>query len=150
MREQGEQEKEMDSNQMNGAANVAYAKADIITRRNASTPASTVTCAAATEVQNVVEEEEKTTGITTMAKVTDTETQRVKTKDSDDQKARIKLTEKQLTDKEPRENHSESKQTETMEEKAPPTRVPMIPITGAIASHRTMTEGTPTPGEATE
>ena len=146
MREQGEQEREMDSNPMNGAANVAYAKADIITRRNASTPASTVTCAAATEVQNVVEEEEKI-GITAMAKMTDTET---KTKDSDDQKARTKPTEKQLTDKEPRENHSESKQTETMEEKAPPTRVPMIPITGAIASHRTMTEEIPTPGEATE
>ena len=143
----GEQEKEMDSNQMNGAANVACVRADITTRRSASTPASTVICAAATEVQNVVEEEEKTTGITTMAKVTDTET---KTKDSDDQKARIKLTEKQLTDKEPRENHSESKQTETMEEKAPPTRAPMIPIIGAIAFHRTMTEGIPTLGEATE
>ena len=146
MREQGEQEREMDSNQMNGAANVAHAEADIITRRNASTPASTVTCAAATEVQNVVEEEEKI-GITTMAKMTDTET---KTKDSDDQKATTKLTEKQLTDKEPRENHSESKQTETMEEKAPPTRAPMIPIIGAIAIHRTMTEETPIPGEATE
>ena len=126
----------MDSNQMNGAANVACVKADIITRRSASTPASTVTCAAATEVQNVVEEEEKTTGITTMAKVTDTET---KTKDSDDQKARIKLTEKQLTDKEPRENHSESKQTETMEEKAPPTQAPMIPVIGVIATHPNMT-----------
>ena len=137
----------MDSIPMNGAANVAYAKADIITRKNASTPASTVTCAAATEVQNVVEEEEEKIGITAMAKMTDTET---KTKDSDDQKARIKLTEKQLTDKEPRENHSESKQTETMEEKAPPTRVPMIPITGAIAFHRIMTEGIPTLGEATE
>ena len=65
----------MDSNQMNGAANVACVKADITTRRSASTPASTVICAAATEVQNVVEEEEKTTGTTTLAKVTDTETQ---------------------------------------------------------------------------
>ena len=90
MREQGEQEREMDSNPMNGAANVAYAKADIITRKNASTPASTVTCAAATEVQNVVEEEEKIE-ITTMAKMTDTET---RTKDLDDQKATTKLTEK--------------------------------------------------------
>ena len=123
-----EQEKKMGSNQMNGLANAACVKADIITRRSASTPASTVICAAATEAQNVVEEEGETTGITTMAKVTDTETQRVKTKDSDDQKARIKLTEKQPTDKEPRENHSESKQTETMEEKAPPTRAPMKPI----------------------
>ena len=91
---------EMDSNLMNGAANVDYAKADIITRKNASTPVSTVTCAAATEVQNVVEEEERT-GITTMAKMTDTET---KTKDSDDRKATTKPTGKQLTDKEPREN----------------------------------------------
>ena len=73
----------MDSNPMNGAA-------DIITRKNVSTPASTVTCAAATEVQNVVEEEEKIE-ITTMAKMTDTET---RTKDLDDQKATTKLTEK--------------------------------------------------------
>ena len=147
MREQGEQEREMDSNQMNGAANVDYAKADIITRKNVSTPASTVTCAAATEVQNVVEEEEEKTGITAIAKMTDTET---KTKDSDDRKATTKPTGKQLTDKEHRENHSESKQTETMEEKAPPTRVPMIPITGAIASHQTMKEGIQTREEATE
>ena len=142
-----EQEKKMGSNQMNGAANAACVRAGIITRRSANTPASTVICAATTEVQNFVEEEEKTTGTTTMAKVTDTET---KTKDSDNQKATTKLTEKQLTDKEPRENHSESKQTETMEEKAPPTRAPMIPIIGAIAFHRTMTEGIPTLGEATE
>ena len=147
MREQGEQEKEMDSNPMNGAANVDYAKADIITRRNVSIPVSTVTCAAATEVQNVVEEEEEKIGITAMAKMTDTET---KTKDSDDQKAKTKPTGKQLTDKEPRENHSESKQTETMEEKAPPTRAPMIPIIGAIAIHLTMTEEIPILGEATE
>ena len=126
----------MDSNPMNGAENVAYEKADIITRKNASTPANTVTCAAATEVQNVVEEEEEKIGITAMAKMTDTET---KTKDSDDQKAKTKLTGKQLTDKEPRENHSDSKQTETMEEKAPPTQVPMIPIIGAIATHPDMT-----------
>ena len=137
----------MDSNPMNGAANVAYAKADIITRKNASTPASTVTCAAATEVQNVVEEEEEKIGITAMAKMTDTET---KTKDSDDQKAKIKLTGKQLTDKEPRENHSESKQTETMEEKALPTQVLMIPIIGVIAIHPIMTGEIQTPGEATE
>ena len=135
----GEQEKEMDSNQMNGAANVACVRADITTRRSANTPASTVICAAATEAQNVVEEEGETTGITTMAKATDTETQRVKTKDSDDQKARIKLTEKQLTDKEPRENLSESKQTETMEEKALLTQVLMIPIIGVIAIHPIMT-----------
>ena len=107
MKEQEEQEKEMDSNPMNGAANVAYAKADIITRKNVSIPVSTVTCAAVTEVQNVVEEEEEKTGITAMAKMTDTET---KTKDSDDQKATTKPTGKQLTDKEPRENHSESEQ----------------------------------------
>ena len=137
----------MDSSQMNGLANAVSARADIITRKNASTPASTVTCAAATEVQNVVEEEEEKIGITAMAKMTDTET---KTKDSDDQKAKTKPTGKQLTDKEPRENHSESKQTETMEEKAPPTRAPMIPIIGAIAFHRTMTEGLPPLGEATE
>ena len=124
-----EQEKKMGSNQMNGAANVACVKADITTRRSANTPASTVICAAATEVLNVVEE---------------------KTRDSEDQKAKIKFTEKQPTDKEPRENHSESKQTETMEEKAPPTRVPMIPITGAIVSHLTMTEEILTPEEATE
>ena len=135
----GEQEKEMDSNQMNGAANVACVRADITTRRSANTPASTVICAAATEAQNVVEEEGETTGITTMAKVTDTKTQRVKTKDSDDQKARTKLTEKQLTDKEPRENLSESKQTETMEEKALLTQVLMIPIIGVIAIHPIMT-----------
>ena len=140
----------MDSNQLNGAANVACVRADITTRRSASTPASTVICAAATEAQNVVEEEGETTGITTMAKVTDTETQRVKTKDSDDQKAKIKLTENRPTDKEPRENHSESKQTETMEEKAPLTRAPMIPIIGAIAIHPIMTEEIQTPGEATE
>ena len=79
-----------------------------------------------------------------MAKVTVTET---KTKDSDDQKARTKLTEKQLTDKEPRENHSESKQTETMEEKAPPSQAPMIPVIGVIATHPDMTGETQTPGE---
>ena len=134
-----EQEKKMGSNQMNGAANAACVRAGIITRRSANTPASTVICAAATEAQNVVEEEGEKTGITTMAKATDTETQRVKTKDSDDQKAKIKLTEKQLTDKEPRENHSESKQTETMEEKALPTQVLMIPIIGVIAIHPIMT-----------
>ena len=140
----------MGSSQMNGLANAVSAKADITTRKSANTPANTAIGAAVTEVLNVVEEEGETTGITTMAKVTDTETQRVKTKDSDDQKAKTKPTGKQLTDKEPRENHSESKQTETKEEKAPPTRAPMIPITGAIAFHRTMTEGIPTLGEATE
>ena len=147
MKEQEEQEKEMDSNPMNGAANVDYAKADIITRRNVSILASTVTCVAATEAQNAVEEEEEETGTTAMVKMKDTET---KTKDSEGQRATTKPTRKQLTDREPQENHSESKQTETMEEKVPPTPVPMIPITGAIASHRTMTEGIPTPGEATE
>ena len=134
-----EQEKKMGSNQMNGAANVACVRADITTRKSANTPASTVICAAATEAQNVVEEEGEKTGITTMAKATDTETQRVKTKDSDDQKAKIKPTGKQLTDKEPRENHLESKQTETMEEKALPTQVLMIPIIGVIAIHPIMT-----------
>ena len=147
MREQGEQEKEMDSNPMSGAVNVDYAKANIITRRNVSILADTATCVAATKAQNVVEEEEEETGTTAMVKMKDTET---KTKDSEGQRATTKPTRKQLTDREPQENHSESKQTETMEEKAPPTRVPMIPITGAIASHRTMTEGIPTPEEATD
>ena len=137
----------MVSNPMNGAANVDYAKADIITRRNVSIRASTVTCVAATEAQNAVEEEEEETGTTAMVKMKDTET---KTRNSEDQRATTKPTRKHLTDKEPQENHSESKQTETMEEKAPPTRVPMIPTTGAIASHRTMTEEIPTPGGATE
>ena len=146
MREQGEQEKEMDSNPMNGAANVDYAKADIITRRNVSILASTVTCVAATEAQNAVEEEEEETGTTAMVKMKDTET---KTRNSEDQRATTKPTRKHLTDKEPQENHSESKQT-AMEEKAPPTRVPMIPITGAIVSHLTMTEEILTPEEATE
>ena len=105
MREQGEQEREMDSNQMNGAANVACVRADITTRRSASTPASTVICAAVTEALNVVEEEGETTGITTMARMTDTETQRVKTRDLEDQKAKINPTKKQPTDRELRENH---------------------------------------------
>ena len=147
MKEQEGQEKEMDSNPMSGAANVDYAKADIITRRNVSIPASTVTCVVATEAQNAVEEEEEETGTTAMVKMKDTET---KTKDSEDQRATTKPTRKHLTDKEPQENHSESKQTETMEEKAPPTRAPMIPIIGAIAIHQTMTEEIPTLGEATE
>ena len=147
MKEQEEQEKEMDSNPMNGAANVDYAKADIITRRNVSILAGTVTCVAATKAQNAVEEEEEETGTTAMVKMKDTET---KTRNSEDQRATTKPTRKHLTDREPQENHSESKQTETMEEKAPPTRVPMIPITGAIAFHRIMTEGIPTLGEATE
>ena len=96
----------MGSNQMNGLANAACVKADIITRRSASTPASTVICAAATEALNVVEEEEKTTGITIMANMTDTETQKVKTRDSGDQKARTKHhTKDHQTDKELLENH---------------------------------------------
>ena len=147
MKEQEEQEKVMDSNPMNGAANVDYAKADIITRRNVSIRASTVTCVAATEAQNAVEEEEEETGITTTAKTKDTET---KTKNSDGQKAKTKPTRRQLTDREPQENHFESKQTGIMEEKAHPTRVPMIPITGAIASHQTMKGGIQTREEATE
>ena len=81
MREQGEQEREMDSNPMNGAANVDYAKADIITRKNANILVSTATSVAVTEALNVAEEEGETTGITTMARMTDTETQRVKTRD---------------------------------------------------------------------
>ena len=147
MREQGEQEKEMDSNPMNGAANVDYAKADIITRRNVSIRASTVTCVAATEAQNAVEEEEEETGTTAMVRMKDTET---KTRNSEGQRAKTKPTRRQLTDREPQENHFESKQTGTMEEKAHPTRVPMIPITGAIASHQTMKGGIQTREEATE
>ena len=147
MREQGEQEKEMDSNPMNGAANVDYAKADIITRRNASIRAGIATCVGATKAQNAVEEEEEETGITATVKTKDTET---KTRNSEGQRAKTKPTRRQLTDREPQENHSESKQTETMEEKAPPTRVPMIPITGAIVSHLTITEEILTPEEATE
>ena len=100
-----EQEKKMGSNQMNGAANAVCVRAGITTRKSANTPASTVICAAATEALNVVEEEERTTGITTMARMTDTETQRFKTRDSEDQKAKINPTKKQPTDREPRENH---------------------------------------------
>ena len=99
-----EQEKKMGSNQMNGAANAACVKADIITRQSANTPASTAICAAATEVLNVVEEGERT-GITIMAIMTDTETQKVRTKDSGDQKAKTKPTKDQPTGKEPRESH---------------------------------------------
>ena len=146
MKEQEEQEKEMDSNPMNGAANVDYAKADIITRRNASIRAGIATCVAATKAQNAVEEEEEETGTTAMVKMKDTET---KTRNSEDQRATTKPTRKHLTDKEPQENHSESKQT-AMEETAPPTPAPMIPITGAIVSHLTMTEEILTPEEATE
>ena len=54
----------MDSNPMSGAANVDYAKANIITRRNVSILADTATCVAATKAQNVVEEEEEETGTT--------------------------------------------------------------------------------------
>ena len=93
----------MDSNQMNGLANAACVKADIITRKSANTPANTAICAAVTEVLNVVEEEK--TGITIMAIMTDTETQKVKTKDSGDQKAKTNPTKDQPTDREPRENH---------------------------------------------
>ena len=67
-----EQEKKMGSNQMNGLANAASVKADIITRKSANIPANTAICAAVTEVLNVVEEEEKTTGITIRANMTDT------------------------------------------------------------------------------
>ena len=95
----------MGSNQMNGAANAACVKVDIITRKNANTPASTVICAAATEVLNVVEEEGRTTGITIMARMTDTETQKVRTRDSEDQKVKTNPTKKQPTYREPRENH---------------------------------------------
>ena len=146
MKEQEGQEKEMDSNPMSGAANVDYAKANIITRRNVSILADTATCVAATKAQSVVEEEEEETGTTAMVRMKDTET---KTRNSEDQRATTKPTRKHLTDKEPQENHSESKQT-AMEEKAPPTPVPMTPITGATVSHLTITEGTLTPEEATE
>ena len=95
----------MDSSQMNVLSNAVSAKADIITRKSANTPANTAICAAVTEVLNVVEEEERTTGITIMARMTDTETQKVRTRDSEDQKAKINHTKKQPTDKEPRENH---------------------------------------------
>ena len=77
----------MDSSQMNGLANAVSARADIITRKNANIPVNTAICAAVTEVLNVVEEEERTTGITIMAKMTDTETQKVRTRDLGDQKA---------------------------------------------------------------
>ena len=147
MKEQEGPGKEMDLDPMSGAANADYVKANIITRRNVSILVDTATCVAATKAQSVVEEEEEETGTPAMGKMKDTET---KTRNSEDQRATTKPTRKHLTDREPQENHSESKQTETMEEKAPPTRVPMIPITGAIASHRTMTEGIPTLGEATE
>ena len=126
----------MVSNPMNGAANVDYAKADIITRRNASIRAGTATCVAATKAQNAVEEEEEETGTTAMVKMKDTET---KTRNSEGQRATTKPTRRQLTDREPQENHSESKQTETMEEKAPPTQAPMIPVIGVIATHPNMT-----------
>ena len=100
-----EQEKKMGSNQMNGLANAACVKADIITRKSANTPVNTAICAAVTEVLNVVEEEEKTTVITIMANMTDTETQKVRTRDSGDQKAKTNPTKDQPTGKEPRENH---------------------------------------------
>ena len=105
MKEQEEQEKVMDSNPMNGAANVDYAKADIITRKNANILVNTAICAAVTEVLNAVEEGEKTTGITIMAIMTDTETQKVKTRDSGDQKAKTNPTKDQPTGKELWENH---------------------------------------------
>ena len=95
----------MDSSQMNGLANAASVKADIITRKNANILVNTAICAAVTEVLNVVEEEERTTGITIMAKMTDTETQKVRTRDSGDQKAKTNPTKDQPTDKEPRESH---------------------------------------------
>ena len=101
----GEQEKTMGSNQMNGAANAACVRAGITTRKSANIPVNTAICAAVTEVLNVVEEEERTTGITIMAKMTDTETQKVRTRDLGDQKAKTNPTKDQPTDREPRENH---------------------------------------------
>ena len=95
----------MGSSQMNGLANAVSAKADITTRKSANIPVNTAICAAVTEVLNVVEEEEKTTGITIMANMTDTETQKVRTRDSGDQKAKTNPTKDQPTDKEPRESH---------------------------------------------
>ena len=68
MREQEGPKKETDLDPMNGAANADYAKADIITRRNASIRAGTATCVAATKAQNAVEEEEEETGTTATVK----------------------------------------------------------------------------------
>ena len=146
MKEQEGLGKETDLDPMRGAKNADCVKANIITRRNVSILVDTATCVAATKAQSVVEEEEEETGTTAMVKMKDTET---KTRNSEDQRATTKPTRKHLTDKEPQENHSESKQT-AMEETAPPTPAPMIPITGAIVSHLTMTEGILTPEEATE
>ena len=95
----------MDSNQMNGLANAACVKADIITRKSANTPVNTAICAAVTEVLNVAEEEERTTGIIIIAKMTDTETQKVRTRDLGDQKAKTNPTKDQPTDREPQESH---------------------------------------------
>ena len=82
----------MGSSQMNGLANAVSAKADIITRKNANILVSTAICVAVTEVLNVAEEEERTTGITIMAKMTDTETQKVRTRDlGDQQNKRIRI-----------------------------------------------------------
>ena len=136
----------MDSNPMNGAANVDYAKADIITRRNVSVLVVTAMCVAATKAQSVVEEEEEETGTPAMDKMKGTGT---KTRNSGDQKATTKPTRKQVIDKEHQEKHSGSRQT-AMEGTGPPTPALMIPITGATVSHLTMTEGTLTPEEATE
>ena len=94
----------MDSGRMTGLANAASAKADTTTRKNANILASTATCVAVTEALNVAEEGEKI-GNTTMAIMTDTETQKVRIKDSGDQKAKTKLTKDQPTGKEPRESH---------------------------------------------
>ena len=130
---------------MNGVGNADFAMASITTKKNVHIPVETATSVVVIRPPSAGEEDaKKGTGTTTLDRMKDTET---KTKDSDDQKDRTKLTEKQLTDKEPRENHSESKQTETMEEKALLTQVLMIPIIGVIAIHPIMTGETQTPGE---
>ena len=92
----------MDSSRMTGLANAVSVKADIITRKNANILVNTATCVAVTKALNVAEEGEKI-GITTMAIMTDTETQKVRTKDSGDQKAKTKPTKDQPTGKVPRE-----------------------------------------------
>ena len=146
MKEQEGPGKETDLDPINGAANADCVKANIITRRNVNILVDTATCVAVTKVLSVVEEEEEETGTPAMGKMKGTGT---KTRNSGDQKATTKPTRKQVIDKEHQEKHSGSKQT-AMEGTAPPTPAPTIPITGAIVSHLTMTEGILTPEEATE
>ena len=102
MKEQEEQEKVMVSNPMNGAANVDYAKADIITRRNVSILVDTATSVAVTRVLSAVEEEKEKTGTTILDKTNDTET---KIKNSGDQRVMTKPTRKQVREKEHQVKH---------------------------------------------